>query len=1607
MALNDLISRAKKSKLGQSIQRVVSSADRDKDMPGFQIVRGGVSGGVDRVNTALSGGQNDFQPFANVVPATQIALSPRRYMQGQAPGQFAQDASYALRGATQLTPFQWGNMAGITPGSANYKASAPTTDRQKQAQSVGRSIYGLGLTAPIGGASKAVNVARNAAVPTVAGGAINTAFTGAGTLLSERRTPTGQELGQYFKTGAFQGFKQAPVLAVTNPITNRVLSNLGGSFLSNQAAQRTVGGFANVIEDELISKLDNLTPTSKERILSFLLGAVMTGNDELVKGLKGDLQTQGLTPKQADEAVKTVERLRDQRGRFTTDVQDTRIPTAGGGFLGESTELRPRPDGTGLERVPLARSRLGSQGGFIDFNAKIGGGSDLFEEARKYKSAEEFIQEYNKKTGLHGGPKELEGGILKTGMKHGGKSDSGGIFLAEPTETGKLYARSYTLDKPDGGAIHRFEISDKAKIFDLRNPEHLDVLKKNVSADELNYYLQSSRNGVMDWATMDEELLQDLGFDGVKLFERPKGFKMFDESGKLVPAPEDSLSIALWDNKHIKPALTKQQLTDIYNQAKQTTTNIFGQEVPLPPKGQSGFVDFNAEVGSGLFKTTEDGYKLINESGGKIDAERLYLLKQEADLYPNSKEFIKRFNDGDLSEKQLLEIYKQAKGIGQPKPQLDTPENIIKPEKLESSKRAAQRIIEQKRKAQTFQGEQPVQGGSRLRVKPSGEVSGVPSKVSSKVSISRDGKYAFNINKKKLGLNTQQSKQLDDVVETMRPVLEGNKGKTLTKKEIIEGGRKAKVLEDVIGREESKAFAESLQASRNFLKSEQAQVGITPKYLEQLEIVTSNAANAGRMLQSFNIGAEDIPIKEKVLRDIIKIGADAKEVLDAGNKVDWNDAKQITDFYRKFKPATLADKLDEYRYTNMLSSPNTHINNAFSNFLQTAVLAPIEKSVRGGVSFAEAKLTGKEQEYFARQGVDYAKGYWKALPEATENFFKTLKGIDGLKKPDVDFIPTSTSKARQIYTLPLQALEASDQFFRTLVKGGEMESLKAEGITGAKATKMAEQAADYRTFRQAFDPEGKLGQNKVLQVWDKWNSAVNNLRNVPGGKYLVPFLQTPTNILKQGVEYSPLGFATVKGSARPAEQLSKAIIGTGVFTGAYALAESGLTTWDTPTNATERAEFYAAGLQPYSIKIGDKWVSYSKLGPLAYPIAMASALKWAKDNGASEDQLATIGNAMAGTLGFFADQSYVRGIGDIIDAFRGDEYKQARGLSNIPAQLIPYRSAMGWIARLVDPVYRKTTGGTVPEQIGKSLVSQIPFASKSLEAYQTPFGTDSERQFPMVNAISPFSISQERPEEKAYYDARNSIRQEKKEVNRILDKIEAGEDVKIDSNKLATKQAVDLTKKKIEAGLEVTDKELETAYLNKELTMPSSNRYEKGQRDSKLWSKTGDIMDDENLSDAQKSVLLDKISTELGVGAEDIEKYQIAKQDNNSKTLHTLDQIDKMQSNEELLNYLVKGRKPINGKILISDGVIDNLVDDGLIPYQLGKDLKKLDFNADGTTKKTSSRSGSKSKKDPYNTALKKYLDNLSKISLSSGSSSKIRTQAPVKINTKGLTFEG
>ncbi len=505
---------------------------------------------------------------------------------------------------------------------------------------------------------------------------------------------------------------------------------------------------------------------------------------------------------------------------------------------------------------------------------------------------------------------------------------------------------------------------------------------------------------------------------------------------------------------------------------------------------------------------------------------------------------------------------------------------------------------------------------------------------------------------------------------------------------------------------------------------------------DQSKIAQQEGTLAGRQLQAQKILADELATpQQKVLALLDNAGVDKNKYLKDAVKVDWNNSKQVVDFYRKYVPPKFGEILSEFRYTNMLSSPLTHLTNIATNFFQSGVVAPVEKTISGLVDWTKSSITGSERKYYADDGIKYASGFYKSLPEAWKKFKDIISGREISIKPDMERIPTSTGGVYGAYTTPLRALEAADNFFMQLVKGGETASLQGRGFTPAQIALKADNSARYRLFRQEFDPEGKTGQGHLLKLWDKYNSVVNQLRRLPGGNWIVPFLQTPTNILKQGVEYSPLGIATLPGSKNKIEQLSKTIIGSTVFTGIYGLLNSTPFTWEVPKGPKERELFYAAGMQPYSIKIGDQWVSYSKLGPLSYPIAMAAALRYAEKYNLDSDKESKIGTAVGGMMKFFSDQSYVKQLGDFMDSVqtgRGIVGGLKMEASNFASQLIPYRSFLGWLSRMIDPVNRKSNTFT------SSITSQLPFLSKTNEAYYNPITKQpSLRSNRFTNAFSP------------------------------------------------------------------------------------------------------------------------------------------------------------------------------------------------------------------------------------------------------------------------------
>ncbi len=195
----------------------------------------------------------------------------------------------------------------------------------------------------------------------------------------------------------------------------------------------------------------------------------------------------------------------------------------------------------------------------------------LAEEAKKYKSAEEFEASLRSRILVHGGKGELEGGKLGLGKSHGGQ-DAGGIFFAENTSDGLNYARGYTL-KGDNfkGKIHKAILNPNVRIFDFTNPADREVLRKAISKQEFDLYIESGNGKHFDWAqTPDPDLIAELGYQGMKVRERQAGFNVYDESFKQVPSKDDIVAVQVFSPDSFEMLPDSVNLIDIWNKANET-----------------------------------------------------------------------------------------------------------------------------------------------------------------------------------------------------------------------------------------------------------------------------------------------------------------------------------------------------------------------------------------------------------------------------------------------------------------------------------------------------------------------------------------------------------------------------------------------------------------------------------------------------------------------------------------------------------------------------------------------------------------------------------------------------------------------------------------------------------------------------------------------------------------------------------------------------------------------------------------------------------------------------------------------------------------------------
>lgn len=864
-----------------------------------------------------------------------------------------------------------------------------------------------------------------------------------------------------------------------------------------------------------------------------------------------------------------------------------------------------------------------------------------------------------------------------------------------------------------------------------------------------------------------------------------------------------------------------------------------------------------------------------------------------------------------------------------------------------------------------------------------------------------------------LGLKTDKLKISDEAKQTIEQgmgeiegkLAEKGVGNVMGKEEMQKAAEAtAQTLKKTLDRETTVQLGAEALNLRQKIATLAEEGKMTPELMDALRKDKEFSANTARLLQQRSI--EVAPGEKNAMVQMIEAVNskvdDLDAVLKAAEGVDFNDANQAAIFYRQFVKPKVGDWLDLLRYNSMLSSPLTHIVNISSNLVNSGVVAPIEKSVAGTVDFFGSKITGKERTQFAGEGAQHLKGYASSLPEAASRFVDVMRGVKASTNLDTKNIPLHPEGglkggAEKALSLPLRLLEGMDQFFTALTEGGERAALEYRAGKGVAVKNMEEQVrnkAAYRIFRQDLHTPG---QGTVLDAVDTVTGMVMRARNSENpiirniAKWTVPFVKTPMNIFKQGIEYSPAGFATLHGAENKVEQVAKAAVGSAIFAGAAMLLESDRLTWAEPINEKEKNAFRAAGKQPYSVKLGDTWYSYQKLPPgLSFSLALVASIDDTQKNAKlGDDAVDQILTAVSKYGQFLADQSYAKSIGDLLTAAKGGESGITRLLGNYPQQVVPYRALGGWLARLTDDVQRKVDPklGFIDKQV-QMLMQNIPGLSDNTPARMDEFGNEIEANNNIINSFSPVRTSTENEKGVARYDKMMAEKQENSRKKQLKDAIKNGESIVGLVSEGKSKELQDLG----DAGDYIYAYDLEK-YIgeNKESGI---KRY---TRETEKATVARNIMEGTATYKDIPEEVKPAIYEAMGLDQQDVEYDYMANQPTNAVSQYLLDEMSQANlDHDSVVRALVNGRRAsISGKMMVSNAVVDEMYKAGMITSGERTALKKVKLGQNGENQSVASGSGGTRKKSV--SALITALKNGPKLEGGQKISSKSKVE-PIKV---------
>lgn len=480
-----------------------------------------------------------------------------------------------------------------------------------------------------------------------------------------------------------------------------------------------------------------------------------------------------------------------------------------------------------------------------------------------------------------------------------------------------------------------------------------------------------------------------------------------------------------------------------------------------------------------------------------------------------------------------------------------------------------------------------------------------------------------------------------------------------------------------------------------------------------------------------------------------------EEMLNRLSKIDPGDSLAVNRFIRDATQAKTSDKIFEAWINSLLSGPVTHVVNTTSNTLTFLSKLP-ERTMSAGIEAIRSKMTGRSRERFFSEVPATVFGAWQGIKEGVRKAvwaYQNELSTEGVSKIEVAHPQAIKGKLGRFIRIPGRALTAEDEFFKAVNYQAELHSLALRQaiFESKKWDEIPTRVAEILSNPSGTLKEKTTGEMlyRVFQSESKTANWLVSGRKLPYVgqvyKYIVPFVRTPLNIAKFGLERTPLNYPFImkkmfKGEISGGEvsdELAKATMGSLIGAATLMYAREGTITGGGPKDKAERDALYRTGWQPYSIKIGDTYYSYGRLEPLGMIAGLAADASeiWDKMTGEEQENVAAL--IITSITKNLLNKTFMKGLSDAFNAVSDPARYGENWIQSFAGTVVP--SGVATVARATDPTIRET------QDLLESIKTRIPVASTTVLPKRSIWGEPVKRGgSTATRLLSPVAVSEER-----------------------------------------------------------------------------------------------------------------------------------------------------------------------------------------------------------------------------------------------------------------------